>query len=426
MRIEQATPQQLEDLLQRSQARYAQHRDAKHSLNLTRGKPSPEQLALSEVLDGNLGGNFQSASGVDLRNYGGLDGITEAKALFAPVLEVEQDEIFVGGNSSLTLMYMSMMFCHQIGLHQRQDAWSRLHTPPRFLCPVPGYDRHFKVCTHLGIECVPVAMTDHGPDMDKVEALVREDPSICGIWCVPRFSNPTGVVYSDEVVDRIAKLAKLANPQFRVFWDNAYALHTLNPDAPKLASLMHAAKKHGTQDSVFLFGSTSKISFAGAGVAFMGASASNLAALKKHFGMSMIGPDKINQQRHVNRFGDLEGLQRHMQAHAELLRPRFEAVLSTLRRNFEGSDMGSWTEPQGGYFISFDTRPFLAKEVVRLADEAGVKLTPAGATFPNCQDPQDRNIRIAPTFPSVDEIAQATEVFCTCVQLASAKQALSR
>lgn len=426
MRIDKASPQELQDLLSQSEARYAEHQAAKLSLNLTRGKPGPEQLALSDDLDGNLQGQYQSPDGVDLRNYGGLDGLAQAKALFAPILDVQTDEIFVGGNSSLTLMYLSMLFCHRMGLSGPGSAWSEQHSKVRVLCPVPGYDRHFKVCSHLGIEMVPVPMTEQGPDMEKVESLLRQDASICGIWCVPRFSNPTGVVYSESTVERMAKLATLTHPHFRIFWDNAYALHTLHESAPPLASLMAAAKKAGTQDSVLMFGSTSKISFAGAGVAFMGCSAPNLAALKTHFGMTMIGPDKINQQRHIQKFGDLKGLQAHMKKHAALLAPRFDAVLSRLESHFGDSDMGQWTRPEGGYFISFDTRPGLAREVVRLAQEAGVKLTPAGATFPNGEDPEDRNIRIAPSYPSVEEIAQATEVFCTCVTLASARQALQQ
>lgn len=425
MRIETASPQELQDLLAQSEARYAEHRAAGLSLNLTRGKPSPDQLALSNDLDGLLAGNYQSTDGVDLRNYGGLDGLAAAKALFAPVLEVEQDEIFIGGNSSLTLMYMSVLFSLRMGLSGPQSAWAAQHDKVRFLCPVPGYDRHFKVLSHLGIEAVTVPMTEAGPDMDEVERLVKQDPSICGIWCVPRFSNPTGVVYSQEVVERIAGLGSLTHASFRVFWDNAYALHTLQDDAAALPSLMAAAKAKGTQDSVFLFGSTSKISFAGAGVAFMGCSAPNLAALKAHFGMTMIGPDKVNQQRHLEKFKDSAGLVEHMKKHAQLLKPRFDAVLSCLDKHLGDSDLGSWTRPQGGYFISFDTRPGLAKEVVRLADEVGVKLTPAGATFPGGKDPQDCNIRIAPSFPSVQDIASATEVFCTCVKLASLRQALS-
>lgn len=391
------------------------------NLDLTRGKPSADQLTLSNALDGILAGDFKDVDGTDVRNYGGLDGIVSAKALFAPVMGVGTDEIIVGGSSSLTLMYQAVQFAFDHGV-AGSDAWKK-SGPVKFLAPVPGYDRHFTVCEHFGIELIPVPMNDAGPDMDRVEALVAADPQIKGIWCVPRFSNPSGIVYGDETVERCARLGKIAGPGFRVFWDNAYAVHTLGDDAPQLANIYEAAKRAGTEDSVYIFGSTSKITFAGDGVSFMAASPANLKVFKHNLGFGQIGPDKVNQLRHVKFIKDTANLADLMRKHAALLKPRFDAVLTRLAKLKE---LGQWTEPKGGYFISFDTRPGLAKAVVKLAAEAGVKLTPAGATFPYGKDPEDRNIRLAPSFPKVEEIAKATDVFVTCVQLASVRQELAR
>ncbi len=421
--VEQASTQQLQAALAELEAQYTQFQTAGLSLDLTRGKPSASQLDLSNGLDGILQGNYISESGVDCRNYGGIDGIPEAKALFSQVIGVKPEETLIGGNASLTLMFQTLAFAHLYGFRGADSAWSK-QGEIKFLCPVPGYDRHFSVCEELGIKMIPVAMSEHGPDMDEVERLVKSDSNIKGIWCVPRFSNPTGIVYSDEVVDRIAKLGKIAGENFRVMWDNAYAVHTLNDDATPLANLMELARKYGTEDSVLIFGSTSKITFAGAGLAFLGASEENLKHFKKHLGMITIGPDKVNQLRHIKFFGDYQGLLTHMQKHAELLKPRFDAVLDHLQKGFAESDMGSWTVPEGGYFISFDSRPGLAKEIIQLADDVGVKLTPAGATFPYGNDPEDKNIRLAPSFPSVDAINKTMEVFVVCVKLATIRQAL--
>lgn len=396
------------------------------ALDLTRGKPSADQLSLSDAMDGILAGNFKDEDGTDVRNYGGLDGIKSAKQLFAPMLEAGPDEILIGGNSSLTLMYQAQVFAMYWGL-AGSEPWHAevVGTDNRikFLAPVPGYDRHFGVSDHIGIELVPVAMNEHGPDMDQVEALVKADPLIKGIWCVPRFSNPSGIVYSDAVVERFAQLGKIAGKGFRIFWDNAYAVHTLDENAPKLANLLALCKQHGTEDSVYAFGSTSKITFAGAGVAFMAASPANLKELQKHLGQGQIGPDKVNQLRHVKFLKNAEGIQALMRKHAELLKPRFDAVLSRLTAL---TGLGEWTVPQGGYFISFDTLPGLAKTVVKMAAEAGVKFTPAGATYPYGNDPLDRNIRFAPSFPKLAEIEKGTDVFVTCVKLASVRQELAK
>lgn len=421
MQLESASVAQLREWEATLAKEYEAFKAAGLNLDLTRGKPSADQLTLSNALDGILGGDFKDADGTDVRNYGGIDGIASAKALFAPVLGVGVDEIIVGGSSSLTLMYQAVQFAHEHGV-AGSDAWKK-SGPVKFLAPVPGYDRHFTVCEHFGIELIPVAMNEAGPDMDQVEALVAKDPQIKGIWCVPRFSNPSGIVYSDDVVERCARLGKIAGPGFRVFWDNAYAVHTLRDDAPALANIMDAAKRAGTADSIYIFGSTSKITFAGDGVSFMAASPANLKVFKHHLGFGQIGPDKVNQLRHVRFIRDGANLAALMQKHAALLKPRFDAVLTRLQA-LKG--LGDWTEPQGGYFIAFDTRPGLARTVVKLAAEAGVKLTPAGATYPYGKDPQDRNIRLAPSFPKVEEIAKATDVFVTCVKLASVRQELAR
>ncbi|HEY3698007.1 MAG TPA: aminotransferase class I/II-fold pyridoxal phosphate-dependent enzyme [Spongiibacteraceae bacterium] len=421
MDLERASIVQLREWQTLLTQEYAAIKAVGLNLDLTRGKPSADQLNLSNALDGILGGDFKDTDGTDVRNYGGLDGIASARALFAPVLGVGSDEIIVGGSSSLTLMYQAVQFAYEHGV-AGSDAWRKAGTV-KFLAPVPGYDRHYTVCEHIGIELIPVAMDDNGPDMDQVEALVKADPKIKGIWCVPRFSNPSGIVYSDAVVERIAKLGSIAGTGFRVFWDNAYAVHTLSDDAPELANIFIFAKKYGTQDSIYIFGSTSKITFAGDGVAFMAASLANLKTFRHHLGFSQIGPDKVNQLRHVKFIKDIDHLHVLMRKHAAELKPRFDAVLTRLQA-LQG--LGDWTVPQGGYFISFDTRPGLAKTIVKLAAEAGVKLTPAGATFPYGKDPQDRNIRLAPSFPKIIEIEKATDVFVTCVKLGSVQQEITK
>jgi len=425
LQLENASVEQLRAWEAQLSADYESILAKKLSLDLTRGKPSAEQLSLSDALDGLLAGNYKAADGTDTRNYGGLDGLPEAKQLGANIMDVEPANVLVGGNSSLTLMFQMMLCAHQFGLKDAASAWKN-EGEVKFLCPVPGYDRHYTVCEQLGIKMVNVPMTATGPDMDAVEALLKADKSIKGIWCVPKYSNPTGVVYSDETVERIAKLGQIAGANFRVFWDNAYSVHDLTPKAPKLANILDACRRNDTEDSVIQFASTSKITHAGAGVAFVAASAANLGGFKKFLNTCTIGPDKVNQIRHTRFLPNKEALMAHMAKHAELLNPRFEAVLSALSNAFEGTGLGAWEKPQGGYFVSFDTRPNCAKETVRLAAEAGVKLTPAGATYPYGKDPEDRNIRIAPSVPTVPEVVGAMEVFVTCVKLASVRQALGK
>lgn len=386
------------------------------SLDLTRGKPSAEQANLSNALDGILDGNYFAQDGTDVRNYGGIDGLPEAKALFAQVLQVPADEMLIGGNASLTLMYQVIDFALRFGFHK---AWNTGDSTPKFLCPVPGYDRHFSICEYLGIEMVTLPMLDDGPDMDVAEALVQELDNVCGIWCVPRFSNPTGCVYSEATLARLAALPKLAKSDFLIMYDNAYAVHALTADAPALGNIREYAIAAGTLDNIVQFGSTSKITFAGAGVAFLSTSKPNLAAFKQHLGFQTIGPDKVNQLRHVAFFKDHSGLMAHMDRHADIMKPRFDSVLSTLESQLGGTGMGSWISPEGGYFVSFETRPGLAKAVIQLASDAGIKLTPAGATFPYGNDPQDSNIRIAPSFPSIADVQATMDAFVVCVRLAT-------
>ncbi len=424
MHIDTLSTAELQQQLTSLESRYEDLRKLELTLDLTRGKPCSEQVALSDPLDGILQGNYRTESGIDTRNYGGLEGLPEARALFGSLLGLPAEETLVGGNSSLTMMYQVVDFALTEGLRGPESAWGNRDTV-KFLCPSPGYDRHFAICEHLGIEMIAVPMLDSGPDMDIVEQRVREDDTIAGIWCVPRFSNPTGCTYSDATVERMAALPALAGENFVVMWDNAYAVHTLYDDAPELAPVSESCRRHGTLDNVFQFGSTSKITHAGAGVAFMGSSRENLAAFARHLGYQSIGPDKVNQLRHLRFLQNRENLVAHMARHAAIIRPRFERVLQTLENELAGTGMGSWNSPRGGYFISFDTLPGLAREVVRLADEIGVKLTPAGATFPYGQDPADRNIRLAPTFPPAAAVEATVEAFAVCVKLATVRQRLA-
>lgn len=396
------------------------------ALDLTRGKPSPEQVALSDGLEDVLGGDYRLADGTDARNYGGLLGIPEARRLGAELLGVRPEETIAGGNASLTFMHQYVLHAWLNGPLGPETDWQREPGPLKFLCVVPGYDRHFTITESLGFELVNVPLTGGGPDMDRVEALVADDPRIKGIWCVPKYSNPTGDVYSDEVVERFAHLARRAGPHFRILWDNAYAVHDFDDDPPVLANLMERCRAAGTEDSVVLFGSTSKITRAGAGVAFMAASPANLASFTRFLGVQTIGPDKINQLRHVRFLRDGDGIRAHMRRQAAIVRPKFERVLHHLEAGLVADGLASWSRPRGGYFLSVDAPEGLAAEIVRLAGEAGVKLTPAGATFPHGRDPRDSNIRLAPTYPSLDEIDRAMPVFVTAVALAAARQQLQQ
>ena len=395
------------------------------NLDLTRGKPSADQLSLANALDGCLNGNYLSPAGEDTRNYGNLEGLPELKTFAAELLQVSPDNLLIGGNSSLSLMYLCVLFAWQFGVREGAKPWKD-EAAVKFLCPSPGYDRHFSICEEFGIEMIPVGIGDDGPDMDAVEELITNDPAIKGIWCVPKYSNPTGCVYSDETVERLAKLGTIASDNFRVFYDNAYVVHDLYENPPQLAAISNFCKQFATEDSVLQFSSTSKVTFAGAGVSFLASSPANLAKFKKHLGMLTIGNDKVNQLRHLRFISSMDQLKQHMNQHAKLLRPRFNCVLEHLQKNFAESDLGQWSNPQGGYFVSFDARPGTAKQIVELAAQAGVKLTPAGASFPYGKDPKDSNIRLAPSFPSLEDIDLTMQVFCTCVKLAGVRQKLTQ
>jgi aspartate/methionine/tyrosine aminotransferase len=424
MHLESYGPDALSAWRDELEARYREFQARGLTLDLTRGKPSVPQLELSAGLDGILSGDYRLADGSDARGYGGLDGIPEARPLAAEWLGVQPSEVLIGGNSSLTLMYLFMLANHILGLDSPESAWSRLPGGARFLCPVPGYDRHFAICEELGIEMVAVPMNADGPDMDAVESLVASDPDVKGIWCVPKFSNPSGAVYSDRVVERMADLPGKAGRGFYIFWDNAYAVHELGETPVALLDLMDTCRGRGSADSVVIFGSTSKVTFAGAGLAFMGASVETLKAFRRHLSVATIGPDKVNQLRHLRFLPDMRAVRELMREHAALLKPKFDRVQSVLREGLEGRGMGEWTDPAGGYFVCFDALPGLASAIVAKAAQAGVKLTPAGAAFPYGRDPEDRNIRLAPSFPSLDDVDQAMRVFVTCVQICSVEQRL--
>lgn len=393
-------------------------------LDMSRGKPEPAQLDMGMgLLDAlNSDSDMKCMEGVDTRNYGLMDGITEAKHLMADVMGVSAENVIVFGNSSLSIMYdmISRSVTHGV---MGSTPWCRLDKV-KFLCPVPGYDRHFAITQHFGIEMIPIPMTSDGPDMNLVEKYVSEDEAVKGIWCVPKYSNPQGITYSDETVRRFAAL-KPAARDFRIYWDNAYAVHHLYQDKQDtLLEIFSECEKAGNPDIVYEFCSTSKISFSGAGIAAMASSPANLADIKKTLALRTIGYDKINQLRHARYFKNLEGLHAHMQKHADIIRPKFEAVLSVLERELGGLGIGEWTKPLGGYFISFEAMEGCAREIVAKCKELGVVLTGAGATFPYGKDPKDSNIRIAPTYPTAEEMAMATDVFVLCVKLVSVEKLL--
>ena len=402
---------------------YAAYQAQDLKLDMSRGKPSPKQLDLSRgLLDCISEADLNGEAG-DYRNYGLLDGIPEAKALFAPMLGVETDELFIFGNASLQAMYLTISYAYSHGL-LGNTPWSKLDKV-KFLCPVPGYDRHFSITQFFGAEMINIPMNEEGPDMDLVEKLVSEDASIKGIWCVPQYANPTGISYSDEVVRRMAAL-KPAAPDFRVFWDNAYCIHHLCDNPKTILPILAEAKKYGNENMVYLFASTAKVTYAGAGVAVMAASKENLSDLKKALNVFTISFDKINQMRHVNFFdGKFENVLAHMEKHRALIQPKFDVVVSTLEKELAPLGIGSWVNPQGGYFVSFDAPQGCAKRIVQLCKEAGVVLTGAGATFPYGKDPEDKNIRIAPTYPEVDELQKAMDLFVLCAKLAAAEKLLA-
>lgn len=408
----------LQAMVDAAQARIGEYRQRQLDLDMTRGKPGAEQLSLSHamltVVDAQEAVRY---AGMDVRNYGGLQGLPEMQDFFREMVgAVQGSAVFVGGNSSLNLMHDAVSVYLRFGVNDKRPAWANQQA--KFICPVPGYDRHFAICEHFGIEMIAVEMHDDGPDMDAVEALVKSDNSIKGMWCVPKFSNPTGAVYSEAVVKRLASMETAAQG-FRLFWDNAYAVHHLGEDVP-LPDILAACAASGNPDRALVFASTSKVTFAGAGVSAIISSPANIDWLTKNFAFQTIGYDKINQLRHL-RFFAQKPLAQLMQEHAALLRPRFDAVLGALDAGLAGSGLATWSTPRGGYFISLDVLPGCAKEVVALCAELGVKLTPAGASFPHGADSQDSNIRIAPSMPSVADVKQAAEVLTGVVQYVCGK-----
>lgn len=419
------TKAELQALKKELSAKYREYQGKDLKLDMSRGKPSIDQLDLSmgmlDVLTSDM--DLTCEDGTDCRNYGVLDGISEAKELLADMMEVAPDHIIIYGNSSLNVMYdtVSRSMTHGV---MGNTPWCKLDKV-KFLCPVPGYDRHFAITEYFGIEMINIPMTPTGPDMDMVEKLVASDDSIKGIWCVPKYSNPQGISYSDQTVRRFARL-KPAAPDFRIYWDNAYTIHHLyDMDQDHLIEILAECKRAGNPDMVYKFASTSKISFPGSGIAAIAASQNNLVDIKKQLRIQTIGHDKVNQLRHVRFFGDIHGMVEHMKKHADILRPKFEAVLETLDRELEGLGIGTWTTPKGGYFIAFDSLDGCAKAIVAKCKKAGLVMTGAGATYPYGKDPHDSNIRIAPSYPPLNDLKQAMELFALCVKLVSVEKLLS-
>ena len=420
------TKEQLTEEREKLRQVYKEYQDKGLKLDMSRGKPSAEQLDLAMGLLNALDKESVMAAenGLDVRNYGGLDGIPEAKRLLAGMMDAKEEQVIVYGNSSLNIMYDTVSRGMVFG-YLGETPWCKLDKV-KFLCPVPGYDRHFAVTEHFGIEMINVPMSEDGPDMDMVEELVSKDEAIKGIWCVPKYSNPQGVVYSDDTVCRMANL-KPAAKDFRIFWDNAYAVHHLyGAENGQILNILEECEKAGNPDMVFEFASTSKVSFAGGGIAGMASSQANLADAKKSMTIQTIGHDKVNQLRHAKFFKDIDGIMEHMEKHATLLRPRFELVLDTLEQELEGLEAGNWISPKGGYFITFEAVEGCATRIVELAKQAGVVMTPAGAPYPYGKDPKDSIIRIAPSYPTLEDLGLAAKVFVVCVKLATVEKYLEK
>lgn len=416
--------QQLEEEMQTLQKQYDEFKSRGLTLDMSRGKPGNEQLDLSLGMLTVLNNRDQCiVNGTDCRNYGILDGISSMKQIFADLLECEEDDIMVGGNSSLNMMFDAIACMMHAGF-EGCEPWEKQGSV-KFLCPSPGYDRHFGVTQYFGIEMIPVPMTPTGPDMDIVERLVESDEKIKGIWCVPKYSNPQGITYSDDTVIRFAKLRPAAK-DFRIMWDNAYCIHDLTDEPEELLSIVSECKKYGNEDLPILFASTSKITFPGSGVAAMATSKKNMSLFKNRYKFQTIGYDKLNMLRHVLFFGNAAGVREHMKKHRAVLAPRFNVVITKLEQQLSNLGVARWIRPNGGYFVSVDVLGGCAKRVVELCKEAGVVLTGAGATYPYGDDPNDSNIRVAPSFPPVSELETAMDLFCICIRLAAVEKLLMR
>ena len=416
--------EELKALIAAEQKKLDHWSDMDLTLDLTRGKPNQAQLDLSSGMLNIISdrGDCFSASGLDCRNYGILDGLPETKKLFSDLLDIPSKNILVLGNSSLNVMYDTIVRAMLFGVAGGHEPWCR-QGRIKFICPSPGYDRHFTICREMGIEMVTVKMNDDGPDMNEVYNIACSDPSVKGMWCVPKFSNPEGITYSDEVVEQIAMM-KPAAPDFRIFWDNAYVVHELYDENVPLANIFELAKQYGTEDNIFYFASTSKITFPGSGLAIMAASDKNLEQIRPIIATQTIGYDKINQMRHVKFFKNADGIRAHMRLHAAILRPKFELVENKFEENLGGLGIAHWTKPRGGYFISLYVNNGCARRVYQLARSVGVTLTTAGSTYPYGRDPYDANLRIAPSYPELDELSQAIEILCSCIKVACAEKIL--
>lgn len=409
---------------ERYQREYAELQGKKLTLDLTRGKPSPEQLDLSNALLSLPGaGDYRDDDGTDTRNYGGLHGLPELRAVFGELLGIAVPNLIAGNNASLEFMHDVVAYSMLHGGVDSPRPWSA-EPGVAFLCPVPGYDRHFAITETMGITMIPIPMRDDGPDVDLIEELVAVDPAIKGMWSVPVFGNPTGITYSWETVRRLVQM-KTAAPDFRLFWDNAYAVHTLTDEFPHQIDVLGLAAAAGNPNRPYVFASTSKITFAGSGVSFFGGSLGNIAWYLQYAGKKSIGPDKVNQLRHLRFFGDAEGVRAQMRRHQQILAPKFALAAEILETRLAASKIASWTNPQGGYFISLDVWPGTARRTVALAKEAGIAVTEAGASFPYRKDPEDKNIRIAPSFPSVQDLRDAVDGLATCALLAAAEALLA-
>ena len=415
---------ELRQIISEEQKKLDRWSDMNLTLDLTRGKPNQAQLDLSSGMLNIISnrGDCFSASGLDCRNYGILDGLPETKQLFSDLLGIPAKNILVLGNSSLNVMYDTIVRAMLFGVAGGHEPWCR-QGRIKFICPSPGYDRHFTICREMGIEMVPVRLNSDGPDMDEVYNIACSDPSVKGMWCVPKFSNPEGITYSDEVVEQIAMM-KPAAPDFRIFWDNAYAVHELYDETVPIANIFDLAKEYGTEDNIFYFASTSKITFPGSGLAIMAASDKNLEQIRPIIATQTIGYDKINQMRHVKFFKNAEGIRAHMRLHASILRPKFELVENTFEEQLGGLGIAHWTKPRGGYFISLYVTEGCARRVYQIARSVGVTLTTAGSTYPYGRDPYDSNLRIAPSYPEPEELSQAIEILCSCIKLACAEKVL--